>query len=77
MFVSIALIIFICYLPVIVLSLLEITQPTFFFEVTDVKRSIVRMLKRLYIVTYVTNSLLYNIMDIPFMTQLRCCVRKI
>jgi len=77
MFVSIALIILICYLPVIVLSMLEITQPTFFSEVTDVKRSIVRMLKRLYIVTYVTNSLLYNIMDVTFMTQLKCCVRKI
>jgi hypothetical protein len=77
LFVSIALITIIGYLPEIVLRMLEITQPTLFSEVTNVKRSIVRMLKRLYIVTYVTNSLLYNIVDVTFMTQLRCCVREI
>jgi hypothetical protein len=77
LFVSIALITIIGYLPEIVLRMLEITQPTLFSEVTNVKRSLVRMLKRLYIVTYVTNSLLYNIVDVTFMTQLRCCVREI
>ncbi|CAC5373814.1 unnamed protein product [Mytilus coruscus] len=59
------------YLPEIVLNMIDIFTPSWVLQMQDTTRSFYQLFKRFYVITYITNPILYNLMDVEFVEHLR------
>ncbi|CAC5374916.1 NTSR1 [Mytilus coruscus] len=59
------------YLPEIVLNMIDIFTPSWMLHMQDTTRSFYQLFKRFYVITYITNPILYNLMDVEFVEHLR------
>ena len=64
------------YIPEIVLNMIDIFIPSWVLNMEDSTRSLYQLLRRLYVVTYITNPILYNLMDVEFVEHLKSIFQK-
>ena len=79
MFMLITFIFLICYIPKIVIMIVEALNPTFWEDLSDSGRAAMFFVYRMYIINNIANPFVYAFLDTQFKSNLKhlcsCCVR--
>ncbi|XP_061164359.1 cholecystokinin receptor type A-like [Saccostrea echinata] len=75
MFMLITVIFFVCYIPKVILLLLEARNPKFWEELSDSARAGVVFVYRMYIINNITNPFIYAFLDNKFATEIKKLIK--
>ena len=79
MFMLITFIFLICYIPKIVMLIVQALNPTFWEDLSDSGRAAMFFVYRMYIINNISNPFVYAFLDTQFKSNLKhlcsCCVR--